>query len=628
MAEHVQAALDQMVAPLRDLMDRKIFSESEVRSIVERRRESEYLLRRPAARKADFLRYIEQEIALERLRGLRTLKQKRDHRKSQPTEDDRLVEKDDKGRKEVQHIGDTHIVKLIHLLFVRAIRKSRSDLSLHLQHAEFCRQQKSWRRLGKVYAEALQVFPLQAGLWIEAASHEFFGPPRSIQNARILLQRGLRFNGKSEELWLAYFLLEMHFAQTIKGRRHILNPEADESLDFSAGSNAIGTEYKIPFVVLKNAIKALPDSVQFRLKFMDTCKQFPQTDALMEYVQRSIGNDFSSMPEAWIARAICQANRQHGEFTANETENDNGSQGDADKISQGPPKKLRADIHNPVLEVLRDSIAKLKTDDMLLQAIHFAVNYQNELSHRGSDGVTMKSEVRRFLDETWSLAKGSKNCDLVMEHTSHLVNSGEQDQALEIIKDFCLSNKTVPAKAWLLWASLAPPLELSRIFKLALQKITVDSPDYMLVLLRHFALQIETKEEKSKLFDSLQQILLLSPNTASAVQLPDAHQESGIQSVYDAALSYLTHALENYGIQEARKVYSAVLYQSTVKLSDDNADGIQKFVDACLEMEQGLSKKDRKPLCRLYNKAVEIFAGTSIEEVYRNGRNEEAIYGE
>eukprot|EP00536_Pseudo-nitzschia_multiseries_P009943 jgi/Psemu1/134593/gw1.290.51.1 len=150
MAEHVQAALDQMVAPLRDLMDRHIFTEEEVRAIVTRRRESEYLLRRRAARKADFIRYIEAEMLLEKLRALRTARRKRDHRKAQ--------------RERGVHI---------HLLFVRAIRKFRGDLSLHLQHAEFCKLVKSWTRLSRVYAEALQVFPREAGIWIEAASHEF-----------------------------------------------------------------------------------------------------------------------------------------------------------------------------------------------------------------------------------------------------------------------------------------------------------------------------------------------------------------------------------------------------------------------------------------------------------------------
>ena len=72
-----------MVAPLRDLMDRQIFSETEIKAIVSRRRESEYLLRRRTARKADFLRYIEAEMNLEKLRNLRSIKRKRELKRQQ-----------------------------------------------------------------------------------------------------------------------------------------------------------------------------------------------------------------------------------------------------------------------------------------------------------------------------------------------------------------------------------------------------------------------------------------------------------------------------------------------------------------------------------------------------------------
>jgi len=98
MAEHVQAALDQMVVPLRDLLDRQIFTHKEIKSIVDRRRSSEYLLRRIAARKADFLRYIEAEQLLERLRQLRVKQRRRDHRKTK-NQQQQQQPGDDKNKK-------------------------------------------------------------------------------------------------------------------------------------------------------------------------------------------------------------------------------------------------------------------------------------------------------------------------------------------------------------------------------------------------------------------------------------------------------------------------------------------------------------------------------------------------
>lgn len=68
MAETVHFMLEQMLPELEDLEDRGIFSSEEVKAIVARRTDSEYKLKRRIPRKADFLRYIQAEINLERLR--------------------------------------------------------------------------------------------------------------------------------------------------------------------------------------------------------------------------------------------------------------------------------------------------------------------------------------------------------------------------------------------------------------------------------------------------------------------------------------------------------------------------------------------------------------------------------
>src|SRR6476660_2811589 len=88
MADQVQAILDGMVAPLRDLEERKIFDEDEIRSIVHRRRTSEYALQRRKPRLADYIEYIQQEIQLEKLRELRAKRLKREQPTKKPSTDD------------------------------------------------------------------------------------------------------------------------------------------------------------------------------------------------------------------------------------------------------------------------------------------------------------------------------------------------------------------------------------------------------------------------------------------------------------------------------------------------------------------------------------------------------------
>lgn len=130
---------------------------SEVTSIVERRRDSEYLLRRRVARKTDFARYIEAEKNLEKLRMLRNKKVI-----ARKIAEEREKQKKNGGEGPVKRntsssIGDAHIVQHIHLLYVRAKRKWKQDLNWHIQHAEFAKEAKSHAMLGRIYAEALQV---------------------------------------------------------------------------------------------------------------------------------------------------------------------------------------------------------------------------------------------------------------------------------------------------------------------------------------------------------------------------------------------------------------------------------------------------------------------------------------
>ena len=700
MAEHVQAALDQMVAPLRDLMDRHIFTDDEIRSIVSRRRESEYLLRRRAARKADFVRYIESEMLLEKLRALRTAKRKKDHRKAQREKgivdgvdngndndngDDEFDEdgnpkpKKQKKDKEDEEdpIGDVHIVQHIHLLFVRAIRKFRGDLSLHLQHAEFCKSAKSWTRLSRVYAECLQIFPREAGIWIEAASTEFFGPSRSVSSARVLLQRALRLNGKSsQELWIQYFTLELHYAQTLKGRRKILSGDGDNNSDgddnnsndedeINNDETDSDTDYnKIPMVILRNAIRSIPNNVQFRLKFLDACQEFPDTTDLMDYVQESMASDFANEPESWIARAIYQA----------ETKKTKGTDEPNAKRVKTDESNSDDSSRDPVIAVLKEAIDTLKTSEMILQAFRFGEDYRREAEQQQNDddeGDTTIEQIDGFIESIWVKTQGGSikgdYSELAMEHTRYLLRQGKEEDALKTIKDHCTNTKSSrvgggspsSADAWLLWVSLAAPSSLKKqksILKWALQSIPVDQhPDYVVILLQYFAAQLKAaKSQKKKdeaessyssydheknLFETLQNLLLLTPKTVGdiAIEPGSTGLDFEVCDVFEGYEDCLDHFYKRKGIAGARSIYEAVLFRSTAAsvVSELSANPIRGFVDRCLELEQhnGGDQKSstnasakRRVLCKLYDKAIDIFEGTPFEETYRHDRNELAVF--
>ncbi len=63
----------------------------------------------------------------------------------------------------------------MHFLYQRTLRKFHHPLDVLPGYANFSRECKSFHMLGRIYAEGLQHHPREAGLWIEAASFEYFG---------------------------------------------------------------------------------------------------------------------------------------------------------------------------------------------------------------------------------------------------------------------------------------------------------------------------------------------------------------------------------------------------------------------------------------------------------------------
>jgi U3 small nucleolar RNA-associated protein 6 len=56
-------------------------------------------------------------------------------------------------------MSDFAMVRRIHFIFERAVRKFKTDLGLWTAWLEFCRNSNSNRRLGRVVARALHIHP-------------------------------------------------------------------------------------------------------------------------------------------------------------------------------------------------------------------------------------------------------------------------------------------------------------------------------------------------------------------------------------------------------------------------------------------------------------------------------------
>jgi hypothetical protein len=201
MADTVQRAMEAMLPELEDLMERQIFTQAEVKSIIQRRRKFEYQMGRRALKRVDVLRYITYELNLDQLRQLR---------------------KKDLGARKTS-VSDYAGTRRIHQIYNRALFRLNADSRLWMQYLDFCVQTKSGKLVSKTFSRALQMHSQNVVLWLRAATWEF-QKNANIDSARMLMQRALRTikGRRSKELYIEYFRLEMQNTLKIIQRRQIL----------------------------------------------------------------------------------------------------------------------------------------------------------------------------------------------------------------------------------------------------------------------------------------------------------------------------------------------------------------------------------------------------------------------
>lgn len=189
-----------MLAELKDLVQKGLFTQSEVKQIVKKRTQFETALVRRIPKKSDFLRYAAYEMNLEQLRRKRV---------------ERL-----KMEKTAPSISDYAIVRRQFQIFERALKKFKSDVGLWTQYIQVAKREGARSLVGRITARALQLHPRTPALYIIAASHEL--NHMSPSAARALLQRGLRLNADSVDMWREYVRMEMGFVEGMRRRWTVL----------------------------------------------------------------------------------------------------------------------------------------------------------------------------------------------------------------------------------------------------------------------------------------------------------------------------------------------------------------------------------------------------------------------
>ncbi|KIJ67863.1 hypothetical protein HYDPIDRAFT_107389 [Hydnomerulius pinastri MD-312] len=241
--ERVQFQQEQMLAELKDLVQKSLFTQAEVKQIMKKRTQFETALVRRIAKKSDFLRYAAYEMSLEQLRRKRL---------------ERL-----KLPKTKATISDYALVRRQFQIFERALKRFKSDVGLWVQYIQVANREGARALVGRITARALQLHPNVPSLYILAASHEL--SHMSPSAARSLLQRGLRLNSDSIDMWREYIRMELGFVEGMRRRWDVLgiSTEEEESMP-TKGKQAemdVDMEEGGESLIIDESVEKPPDEV-------------------------------------------------------------------------------------------------------------------------------------------------------------------------------------------------------------------------------------------------------------------------------------------------------------------------------------------------------------------------------
>lgn len=209
--------LEQCIPELDDLIAHDLFTKSEVSKIMKKRTNFEHCLSSRGSSTDDYLRYINYEILVMRLR------EKRVKRILHATKTNSL--------------SDWSMIKRIEKIYSRGTNKFPSDLKLWSQYLNFIKLPKysnqfSYKHIHTVYNNLLKLHPTVPDIWISSAKYEY-EVHSNFKSTRILFQNGLRFNPDSFKLWYEYLNFELNFITKLINRRKVLNliNEREQNLD-------------------------------------------------------------------------------------------------------------------------------------------------------------------------------------------------------------------------------------------------------------------------------------------------------------------------------------------------------------------------------------------------------------
>jgi U3 small nucleolar RNA-associated protein 6 len=475
----------------------------------------------------------------------------------------------------------------------------------------------------------------------------------SIRNARVLLQRGLRINPTSDDLWLQSFLLEMHYVQKLRGRKHILLSPCVGGIQDSPSISKTEDQdilygHVLPLIVYKNAIKAIPKDVSFRLRFLDICKQFPDTDSLNKEILSSLESDCGDFVDTWITRAMhlmtshAISITRKGAVLDEDDEEDTNEESRKRKFTENQyASSIDGDVVvSKLIQLLQDATDRINSDEMYLRAIRLLVEIVGRREIESDELIS-------FIDTLFIKARDQciVSSALLLQYTDWLWTGDQLTKSYELFSTYLMVEKSLSdAQLWIKWAQISAklmdsPQPISKtiyspefILQCAVDIIPMHDKGHFEVLSNLFLRQIHGMVSKDNndrrnshsllnLFDKL--LLLSAQNPCSTKE-----DERSLQMLCICS-TFLRHALSLNDTDLIRSIYPRMFYSSSflkqLKVKEqDSIETVSFLFDATITFERQLVMKNKN--CsdrsrRIIDTAVDFFKDQGLEtlaKVYKN----------
>ena len=211
-SDAVHKSLEGCVPAMEYYLARKIFTQDEVKEIIKKRTTVEYTLHGPAGSN-----YVEVQRALNYEKSLEGLRRRRSKRVP------------------LKNRFDEHIIQRIMNLYERFEMTMRGEDRIELAY-----DQVRWlktvkgkdyeKKAGLILGRLLTEHPTREDIHVFSARWELENH-LSIDNARAVLQRGLRFVPKGRKLWRAYFMIELTYVGELLEKLKEEDGEGEEEVD-------------------------------------------------------------------------------------------------------------------------------------------------------------------------------------------------------------------------------------------------------------------------------------------------------------------------------------------------------------------------------------------------------------